>query len=45
MDNVSVEVILVLIAAVLAVIELFQTNGRSFVAWAVLCLAAAHVLT
>lgn len=37
----SVPTILILVAAVLAVVDIFEARGRSFVGWAVLCLCLA----
>lgn len=40
----SVAVVLALIAIVLAGIELFRSQGQSLIAWAVVALAAIHLL-
>lgn len=40
----SVETVLALLAAVLGVIAIFEANGKSWTGWAVLLLAAIHVL-
>ena len=45
MSEITVDVILALIAGVLAVVELFRSQGRSLLAWAILALAATFLIT
>ena len=40
----SIALVLAVVAAILAGIELFRSQGQSLIAWAVLALAAIHIL-
>ena len=40
-----ITLVLALVAAILAVIALIQSRGTALLGWAVLCLAALHILS
>lgn len=39
-----ISLVLALVAAIIAVITLIQSRGTALLGWAVLCLAAIHIL-